>query len=1011
MDSQDKRQLRRVVVNVVLEVVVLAVLAAVLWFTSMNSLESTQRANAESKLQTAHDRIEVARTTGDDMMRQYDENNQTSTDTTAYFYRRNEVVPARFTAMADAWGLTGMYIVGEDGSIEQSTDGAPEPDTSSDGWKQMLSDGTIFVDGTMHYYASSMENGSYVVSVDDATDKLAEIAAENAPSAYLDGLHVGENGFLMALAADGSIAYEPNDESLAGTPAADAFSTVPADGFDGYVTYQGTEYYAKAALDGDYTVVTMVPKSEFTNNALSKTVVVVVAFAVVSILIVCYSQFLYTDARKRAREGRKATGSFVALGKGHILDTQLIKKSLPILVVGTIGVFLISWYAQNLISLSQQIVFNDHNAASVEEKLAGTEGDADEIHEYYTTEYIRQANALAHMLAADPRLIDHDSLVDLAERDGLESIYVFDESGKTIATSTTRYDFALSTDETDQSYGFWDVVKGYETSYVQDVYWSDGTGVTFFIGVPRLDEKGMVEIGLGSTLISDLMNRTSFTSQLDAVPVGNGGFLMAVSGEDNTISYMRDSKYLGKDFSSQGLTAAALTDGYLGYQTINGQSCLVSTVYTQGQYVMVCVPSANIGTGDLPNAIITAVLSFVLLLPCILQLVVQRKPSGKAASGEASDGEIREQPKGAIDVMTASGRKTTQSISGRWSGVTSSWDEKAPGGKLATIIRGLLLVVNVCLLVYVYAFQSSNSESALSFIVSMQWEKVPNIFSLTYIGVLVLTAVMVVWVIRVVISMLFRNANARLETVGRLFSNFVKYGVWIAVLFYSLSLIGVDSASLWASAGIVTLIVGLGAQSLIKDVIAGIFLVFEGEFRVGDIVTVGGWTGTVLEIGIRTTKIEDGSQNIKILNNSAIADVINMTKKYSFAVVDLTVSYETPLEKLEALLATELPQVAHRLPKIVAGPFYKGVVSVGASDLVVRVIAQCAESDRGQLQRDLTRQLLLVCDHNDVAPYKGAGEYFAEEVEATPEERKAAAEFVKDQAEQAGDVFLGDPKK
>ena len=1010
MDSQDRSQLRRVLVNVVLEVVVLAVLAAVLWFTSMNSLESTQRANAESKLQTAHDRIESAQLTGDDMMRQYDENNQTSTDTTAYFYRRNDVLPARFTAMAQAWGLNGMYIVNGDGGIEQSTEDAPTPDTSSDGWKQMLADGTIYVDGTLHYYASDMGNGSFVVSVDDATDKIAEIAAENDPSTYLDGLHVGEDGFLMALAADGTIAYDPQSE-LEGTAAVDAFSTVPTNGFGGYLTYNGTEYYTKAALDGDYTIVTMVPKSEFTNNALSKTVVVVVAFAVVSILIVCYSQFLYTDARKRAREGRKATGSFVTLGSKHILDTQLIKKSLPILVVGTIGVFLISWYAQNLISLSQQIVFNDHNAASVEEKLAATEGDADEIHDYYTSEYTRQANAIAHMLAADPRLIDHESLVDLAERDALESIYVFDENGKTVATSTTRYDFALSTDETDQSYGFWDVVKGYETSYVQDVYWSDGTGVTFFIGVPRLDQKGMVEIGLGSTLISDLMNRTSFTSQLDAVPVGNGGFLMAVNGEDNTISYMRDSKYLGKDYTSQGLTAAALSDGYLGYQTINGKSCLVSTVYTQGQYVMVCVPADNIGTGDLPNAIITAILSFVLLLPCILQLVVQRKPSGKASSREAGDGELREQPKGAIDVVTSTGRKTTQSISGRWSGVASTWDEKAPGGKLATIIRGLLLVLNVCLLVYVYAFQSTNSESALSFIVSMQWEKVPNIFSLTYIGVLVLTAVMIVWVIRVVISMLFRNANARLETVGRLFSNFVKYGVWIAVLFYSLSLIGVDSASLWASAGIVTLIVGLGAQSLIKDVIAGIFLVFEGEFRVGDIVTVGGWTGTVLEIGIRTTKIEDGSQNIKILNNSAIADVVNMTKKYSFAVVDLTVSYETPLEKLEALLASELPQVAHRLPKIVAGPFYKGVVSVGGSDLVVRVIAQCTEADRGQLQRDLTRQLLLICDHNDVAPYKGAGEYFEEEVEATAEERKAAAEFVKEQDELAGDVFLGDVKK
>ena len=134
-----------------------------------------------------------------------------------------------------------------------------------------------------------------------------------------------------------------------------------------------------------------------------------------------------------------------------------------------------------------------------------------------------------------------------------------------------------------------------------------------------------------------------------------------------------------------------------------------------------------------------------------------------------------------------------------------------------------------------------------------------------------------------------------------------------------------------------------------------------------------------------------------------------MTKKYSYATVDLTVSYKTPLEKLEALFKMELPHVAERLPKIVAGPFYKGVVSVGSSDMVVRVIAQCREEDRAQLTRDLTRQMLLVCDHNDIAPYSGTFTFFQPDVDATPEERKAAAEFVKEQSEATAEINLGNP--
>ena len=1010
-DQQDRTQARRIAVNVVIEIVMLAILGAVLWATSNNALEDQQRTNAESKLATAHERIADSRAYGEDLLAQFDATNQGSVDTLAYFYNRNEPQEVRFTSMAEAWGLSGLYLVDGAGAIEISSAQAPTPDMSAQQWAELIANGTQYVagDGT-HFYSSHISGDSYLVGSADPTATLEQIDRENDLSASLSTLHVGEEGYLVAVdRTDGTMAYAPQEDVI-GRAASEVFSEVPQPGFDGYVDYNGESSYVMAAEEGEYTVVTVVPSSEFSSNAAVKVAAVVIAFAVVSILIVCYCQFLYTDDRLRRLDGRAATGSFVKLGKKHVVNTAFVKKSLPILVVGTIGVFLISWYAQNLVSLSRQIVFNDHNVESVEQALAANDDKADSLIQSYSSEYIEQAEAIAHLLAADTRLIDHTHLVELAELDGLESIYVFNEAGQTIATSTTRYDFALLEDETDQSYGFWDVVKGYETSFVQDVYWSDGTGMTFFVGVPRYDEKGMVEIGVPSTILADRMQRTELASLLASVPIGNDGFLLSVNASDSAISYAQNERYIGQSAESHGVTAAALSDGYLGYQTIDGTTCLVSTVLTHDQYVMVCVPSSSIGVGDLSNAVITAILSFVLLLPCIGQLVIQRMPARGSDREERSTGVLQPQPKGPIDIKTTSGEtKRVVPITGRWSGGMAAWSDKTPEAKLMAIVRALLLVVTAVVLVYVYAFQTSNSASALSFIVSMRWEKVPNIFSFTYIGVFVLTAAMVVWVLRTVISMTFRNLNARIETVGRLFSNFIKYGVWIGVLFYALSLIGVDSQSLWASAGIVTLIVGLGAQSLIKDVIAGIFLVFEGEFRVGDIVTVGTWTGTVLEIGIRTTKIEDGSQNIKILNNSAIADVVNMTKKYSYATVDLTVSYKTPLEKLEALFKEELPHVAERLPKIVAGPFYKGVVSVGSSDMVVRVIAQCREEDRAQLTRDLTRQMLLVCDHNDIAPYSGTFTFFQPDVDATPEERRAAAEFVKEQSEATAEINLGEP--
>ncbi|MDV9527855.1 mechanosensitive ion channel, partial [Clostridioides difficile] len=194
--------------------------------------------------------------------------------------------------------------------------------------------------------------------------------------------------------------------------------------------------------------------------------------------------------------------------------------------------------------------------------------------------------------------------------------------------------------------------------------------------------------------------------------------------------------------------------------------------------------------------------------------------------------------------------------------------------------------------------------------------------------------------------MLSKTFGARGETVCRLLRSFTKYFSVIAMLYFCLALIGVDTKTLLASAGILTLVVGLGAKTLVSDILAGLFIIFEGEFRVGDIVTIGDWRGTVLEIGIRTTKIEDPSKNIKIISNSEVSGVINMTRQYSYSWADVGIEYGESLERVENILEKEFPNIRKRLPNIIEGPFYKGVIELGESSVVVRVMVLCTESDR-----------------------------------------------------------------
>ena len=156
--------------------------------------------------------------------------------------------------------------------------------------------------------------------------------------------------------------------------------------------------------------------------------------------------------------------------------------------------------------------------------------------------------------------------------------------------------------------------------------------------------------------------------------------------------------------------------------------------------------------------------------------------------------------------------------------------------------------------------------------------------------------------VRMIFKAKMQKSN-RTKTVFSLFDGFVKYSCAIAIIILVLKACGVDTTALVASVGVLTLVVGLGAQPLIGDIIAGIFIIFEDEYHVGEIVTINDFRGTVMEIGIRSTKLIDAAGNIKIINNSAIGDVINLSRELSLAVVDCDFPYDVPVELIEKLLA------------------------------------------------------------------------------------------------------------
>ena len=220
-------------------------------------------------------------------------------------------------------------------------------------------------------------------------------------------------------------------------------------------------------------------------------------------------------------------------------------------------------------------------------------------------------------------------------------------------------------------------------------------------------------------------------------------------------------------------------------------------------------------------------------------------------------------------------------------------------------------------------------------------------------------------VIRFVFKFLANYVNKG-KAIIDLICSLIKYTAVIVLLFYILKTVGVDTSAILAGIGIIGLVVGLGAQPLIADIIAGLFIVFEKVFDVGDIIVVDGFRGTVKEIGIRTTQIIDASGNIKIINNADLKTIINMSNQLSLAVCDMSIEYGESLERVEAILNDNLAKIKEAIPDIQEGPFYKGVAELGDSAVVIRLVAKCDEGAKYQVERDMNRQFKLLFDKNNI---------------------------------------------
>jgi len=207
---------------------------------------------------------------------------------------------------------------------------------------------------------------------------------------------------------------------------------------------------------------------------------------------------------------------------------------------------------------------------------------------------------------------------------------------------------------------------------------------------------------------------------------------------------------------------------------------------------------------------------------------------------------------------------------------------------------------------------------------------------------------------------LVKSENHRVRTVQTLSANLIRYVAVIVIVICVLSLLDVDMPTILAGLGVIALIIGFGAESLITDVVTGFFILMDNQYNVGDIIEVGGFRGTVSEIGIRTTSLMDTGGNVKIINNSDMKNILNRSDNSSKAVTDFSIPYETDLVKLEQKIPGLLEEIFQAHTDVFKSePKYLGVQSLGSSSVDLRFVAEVKEADIYSGARILNHDLFV----------------------------------------------------
>ena len=662
--------------------------------------------------------------------------------------------------------------------------------------------------------------------------------------------------------------------------------------------------------------------------------------------------------------------------------TRITSYSLFALVI----VFIVTWYYATIMDVTGDIATMNRHANVAIETLNTYRDYRDELSQWLDNQYLDQCYLVRELIIKKGRdNITRKDLAKFANDLNVRYIYIYDKNGKVMVTNSPYDHLELSDKETDLSYAFRQLLDGRE--YLIQEPQTDTYGEKLqYIGVSFRNSEdladGFVQIAVAPTLREQLLSPINIQTVLDNMVIGLPDYALAVDKDTLQIVCTTGLGYANSSIEDLGIKVEDLKNGYNRSFIINGLTYYVAVSESEDLFLIPLARSTDNSNAlhiALKLMVITAVVFLVFILVSVYGYsnITKMKESGdkedsvsEEAANEETDDVKEPGRKRIIHRLTGVIKEKNKfNFETRWKSQNSiPVEQQTPEMRARRIAYHILLIYSAAFVLFEilnYNEVAKDHLEGFSYVILGNWQKGLNLFSFSYCLFLLCVLYVFQELINQILYRIAKVTDLRNETILLLLRNALKYSCALIFLYMGLAKFGVDTKALWASAGVLSLMIGFGAKDLISDVIAGLFIIFEGTYKIGDFVMINNWIGTVEEIGIRYTKISYFSDT-KIINNSSIRDIVNSDGEVAREVLKIPIPYKVDLLELEQLLASELPKMEENIPGLVKPLRYQGVTALDDNCMRIRIAIFCTSNMRKKALRALEREIKLLFDRENI---------------------------------------------